>query len=315
MIDIIIPAYNSHDTIMRTLFSICYQDISDKFNIYICNDASDINYSKEINFFKDILNIKEITLDKNSGPGVARQVGIDNSTSEYIVFIDSDDVFNSPYSVNILYTTIVNNNLDVVCGAFIEEKEGERVTRLDDNVWLHGKIYRRKFLIEHNIRFNDSYCNEDNGFNQSIMLREPKIAYLDNIVYCWMFNENSITRKNNYKYRYTGLIGYVYNITWALKSAIEDNCNEELISSLALSSITSMYYYYLEFMNEDDSIELLKNTKDLKDIYIKYPVRDLELKQEILDSEYDFFKNEVVNIDNPNITFLEFLDLVSEVEV
>ena len=315
MIDIIIPAYNSHDTIMRTLFSIYYQDISDKFNVYICNDASDINYAKEIDMFKDILNIKEITLSTNSGPGVARQVGIDNSNSEYIVFIDSDDTFYSPYSINMLYTTITSNNLDIVCGSFIEEKEDERVIIAQDNIWLHGKIYRRKFLEEHNIKFNDSYCNEDNGFNQSIMLRDPNMVYIDNIVYCWMFNSNSITRKNNYLYRYTGLIGYAYNITWALKSAIEDNCKYDLISQLSLASITSMYYYYIEYINEEDSILLLKNSKELKDIYIKYPVKDNDIKKEILDSEYEFFSNEVINIDNPPITFDEFIKLVSEVEV
>ena len=38
MIDIIIPAYNAHETISRTLYSICYQTISKRLNVYLIND-------------------------------------------------------------------------------------------------------------------------------------------------------------------------------------------------------------------------------------------------------------------------------------
>ena len=313
MIDIIIPAYNAHNTIMRTLFSIYYQTISDKLNVYICNDCSEKDYSEEVNFFKDLLNIKELKLEKNSGPGIARQTGIDYSDSEYIMFIDSDDVFSSPYSVSILYNTIKDRNLDLVGGSFTEELPDYKRVRSEDTVWLHGKIYRRKFLVDHKIRFNNTYCNEDNGFNQSIFLRNPKAEYIKPIVYYWCFNENSITRKNNFKYQYTGILGYVYNITWALKSAIEDNADYDNIAFLAFAALNTMYYYYARFIDEKDSEQLLINSKELKEICMKYPVKDEKEKRQIFDDEYEYFSKEIKDIDKLKVTFEEFCNLISEV--
>ena len=91
MIDIIIPAYNSSDSIIGTLASIAIQRIKDKAKIYIIDDCSSDDYSKVLSLFEDKLDITYIRLDKNMGPGYARQVGIDSSNSEYIVFIDSDE--------------------------------------------------------------------------------------------------------------------------------------------------------------------------------------------------------------------------------
>ena len=72
MIDIIIPAYNAHDTIMKTLISINLQNIKNKVNVYIIDDCSDVDYSREVDLFFDKINIKQLKLSKNSGPGVAR---------------------------------------------------------------------------------------------------------------------------------------------------------------------------------------------------------------------------------------------------
>lgn len=64
MIDVIIPAYNAHETIERTLYSIAYQRNSEDLNVYIINDNSIKDYSKEIDFFKDFINIKELKLNE-----------------------------------------------------------------------------------------------------------------------------------------------------------------------------------------------------------------------------------------------------------
>ena len=60
MIDVIIPAYNAHETICETLSSIVLQSIKDQLNVYIVNDCSKKDYSKEIKRFSKVLNIKEI---------------------------------------------------------------------------------------------------------------------------------------------------------------------------------------------------------------------------------------------------------------
>ena len=45
MIDIIIPAYNAHDTIEKSLLSILIQSEINNINVYIVNDCSKNDYS------------------------------------------------------------------------------------------------------------------------------------------------------------------------------------------------------------------------------------------------------------------------------
>ena len=63
MVDIIIPAYNAHKTIEKTLFSVLYQDYLEKINTYIVNDNSDKDYSEFVTFFSNFMNIKELVLN------------------------------------------------------------------------------------------------------------------------------------------------------------------------------------------------------------------------------------------------------------
>ena len=258
MIDVIIPAYNSHSTIDRTLYSIAYQDIVDRLNVYIINDCSNEDYSKQIDFFKNFMKIKELKLDKNSGPGVARKYGINNSSSEYIVFIDSDDAFYDCFSISRLYNKISANRLDVVIGNFVEEIDNSFYNHEKDTIWLHGKIYRRSFLVDNDINFNDSRLNEDNGFNQLVFLSNSKVDFLNNNVYIWSNNKNSITRKDDNLFEL--LLGYIYNITWALDLAIERKYDMAKISELSFSALVAIYCHYLRF-NDLDKCKLILTTK------------------------------------------------------
>lgn len=313
MIDVIIPAYNSHNTINKTLFSIAYQENIQDIKVYIVNDASKVNYSKEVEFFKNFMNITELTLNKNSGPGIARQYGIDNSNSEYIVFIDSDDVFNNPCSLKILYDNINNSDFDVVISSFYEMLyDGSFFEHTNDSIWLHGKIYRRKFLEDNNIRFNDTCANEDNGFNQLIFLHNSKVKDIKDYTYIWMYNENSITRKNNQEFLFAGLEGYIYNITWALEEAIKDNCDRNKISTLAFLAIVAVYYYYINFINEKGADNLLKKSKKLYEIYLKYPIESEEEKNNLWYKQY-LEGTKDMNIKdklNPPITLKEFFNTI-----
>ena len=58
-----------------------------------------------------------IHLDKNSGlPGRPRNIGIDNSTAEYIIFLDADDEYLHD-AFELLYNTIISEKSDFVMGS------------------------------------------------------------------------------------------------------------------------------------------------------------------------------------------------------
>ena len=48
MIDIIIPLYNAHDTIVKTLASVAMQSIKSQITVYLIDDNSIIDYQTEI---------------------------------------------------------------------------------------------------------------------------------------------------------------------------------------------------------------------------------------------------------------------------
>ena len=206
MLDIIIPAYNAHKTIDYTLMSIAIQ-IYKNYKVTIVNDNSDKDYSSFIDKYSKFFDVKEIKLDKNVGPGKSRQIGIDNTSSKYILFVDSDDILYSPYSLTKLMN-VVSDDYDIIISNFIKERDQKREVVKRDNIWLHGKLYYRDYLNKNNISFNDSRANEDNGFNRLIILHKPRILYLDSITYLYKENSDSITRKNNREYKFRLCIIY-----------------------------------------------------------------------------------------------------------
>ena len=89
-VSVIIPVYNAEKYLAECLDSIVCQTLSD-IEIICVNDGSSDNslslleaYSRKDNRFK-IIN------QENSGPGVARNTGINVASGEYIFFVDSDD--------------------------------------------------------------------------------------------------------------------------------------------------------------------------------------------------------------------------------
>lgn len=311
MIDIIIPAYNAKKTIFKTLASIALQTMRNKLRVYIVNDASDYNYQEEIEFFKDIFNITELRLKENKGPGVAREYGIDNSNSEYIMFIDADDVFYNCYSVELLYKKIKDLKLDLVISHILYERDNKREKYEANFVYMHGKIYRREYLTNNNIKFNNTRANEDNGFNNLLLLLDINYDILDEITYIYRENCDSITRKNNREYKFLGLEGYSYNLTWALKEAIKRNANCFIISFNSYKYLLSFCYYYQIFNDRKDNNKILEWSKNLKEIYLSYQKYENKLiNEKIEDIQYKLFCKEGNVKKVTEDEFLNFLKLI-----
>ena len=98
MIDIIIPIYNVDlKQLKKCLLSIVSQTIVEELEVTIVDDGSSSSSEEEIyhliNKIQQFIPIKLLRYEKNHGPGYARQYGINNTSNEYIMFIDADDMF------------------------------------------------------------------------------------------------------------------------------------------------------------------------------------------------------------------------------
>ena len=82
VIDIIIPLYNSLDSLKWFLDSINIQTYNNIVNIYLVDDGDNNDYTNIIKEY-DSLDITYLRYDTNKGPGYARQYGFDK-TFEFI---------------------------------------------------------------------------------------------------------------------------------------------------------------------------------------------------------------------------------------
>jgi glycosyltransferase involved in cell wall biosynthesis len=94
LISAIMPTYNRADFLINRIPNILQQTYKD-FELIIVDDASTDNTEEVVKSFKD-KRIKYIKLHENSGyPSIARNIGIANSTGEFITHED-DDVYIVP---------------------------------------------------------------------------------------------------------------------------------------------------------------------------------------------------------------------------
>jgi glycosyltransferase involved in cell wall biosynthesis len=227
-IDVIIPAYRAEQSIRRTMASIAMQTAADSIRVTIVSDGDGVDYLGVCSDFSRILEIRQVSMEVNSGPGAARQMGIDSTELDFIAFIDADDTFASSFSLETMLLTITSDDrCEAISGIFMEELEPSAPSRFrahtDDLIWVFGKMYRRSFLKRKGIRFTSTRANEDTGFNAKVnlcRLSNEKIGFLQEVVYYWHFRADSITKKNNYEYELNQNVpGYLYNMSEAISLA------------------------------------------------------------------------------------------------
>lgn len=290
-IDIIIPAYNAHKTIIKTLGSILSQTVIDKCKVTIVNDCGN-NYNDIVKSFSQYIDINEITMPENGGPGVARQVGIDNTSCSYITFIDADDTLYGAIALEILLGTMqMYGHCNLAMGNFVEQTYQPLLVMVPspkNMVWIFGKMYKREYLEKNNIRFNETRSNEDAGFNLLFDLCLPnefedEVVELNEILYCWHFNENSITRINGNEYSYNqNLPGYVDNMIYAIKGAEARNPENSKINDKKIDVMVNLYFLYckLATINPEFKVHYLKQcvryyNEVLKEYEDTLPIQEL----------------------------------------
>ncbi len=252
-LDLIIPAYNAHKHIINSLSSVAIQNIDFPLNIIIVNDGSKNDYNKEVDLFKNRLNIKVINLEHNSGVGVARQVGLDNSTGDFITFLDSDDLLYSCDSLQTLYNLLEDGKNDYGYGSIIIEWDDERNLCEEHDGCLHGKIFNKKFIDKNKIKFNNTRTSEDNSFNHICLFKANHIKKSNDVVYIYNENKNSLTKGLDIDRKISNLVDYIDNVLYTLDNL--DNIYEKDILEYYLSSYLYVWNSMMIYKKEHDNIK------------------------------------------------------------
>lgn len=326
LIDIIIPAFKAQDFIYKTLSSIAMQTVAHRCKVTIINDADGFGYSSIVDYFNKILDIKEITLETNSGPGVARQFGIDNTNCPYIMFMDADDTFENAYALeSMLKIAEKNKESSIIIFPFFEVQYSNDdlvyIKHPKNLIWVFAKLYNRNFIKKNNISFNDSRANEDVYFNTLIELcsvkTEEEPVFNDVPMYIWHYNENSITRKNDCEYTHNAsLFGYVDNMIECItKAKQKSHIKKQVVNLKIIELMVNLYTQYISAIKNNPSV-IEKLFKKHLEFYDKFYSIVEFLYSEATTYSYakEFIKNRIDENDVifGNLTFKQYIDKMKE---
>ena len=181
-LSIIIPCYNSAQTIKRCLDSIPERDY---IQVIVIDDGSE-DGTQEI--LKEYVGKYEMQLNRfNHGVSNVRNSGIIKALGEFITFLDSDDEYVEGAIDNIL-KAIEGTQENII--QFNHLRDGKNVPSLyaHSNVWslnklppkwvlCWNKVYRREFIEKHSIFFPEGQqFEEDRIFNFKCFKYSPRIA-------------------------------------------------------------------------------------------------------------------------------------------
>lgn len=210
-LSIVVPYYKENLRDMFPLLSslnnqagVDYREVK----VILVNDGTK-NGIEHLELFNN-LKIDTIMMKENKGPGVARQVGLDAANGEYVMFCDADDTLHSVGVLGAMLQELKATGPDIMTTPWLEELyDGDGFVYIqheDEATWMHGKAFRRSFLIENNIRFNDHLRVHEDSYFLSIAydMTEDK-RKLPVTSYVWRWNVDSITRRDSGVYTYDSI--------------------------------------------------------------------------------------------------------------
>ena len=234
LVSIIVHVYNAERYLARCIESILNQSYKN-IEVILINDGSTDKSGEICDYYSSKDKRVKVIHQKNSGPSVARNKGIDIAKGKYIQFVDSDDYIE--YNMTELLVNEMKNNVDLVlCGyrkiykdskgkLIIKNNNAYKKTNIskDEFLDIFGKIFKNyyisyiwnKLYVTDIIKKNNIYFDskigwgEDFIFNFSYLNYCNKFSIIDDLLYNYIqYNYNSITSNfneesyNNQNYMY-----------------------------------------------------------------------------------------------------------------
>jgi glycosyltransferase involved in cell wall biosynthesis len=153
-VSVVIPCYRCSDTVHRTVESVIAQTRPPEEIILIDDFSNDgqltVNaLSRLLQAYQEV-NIKILLLNKNSGPGSARNAGWNASSQPYIAFLDADDCWH-PMKLEIQYEWM-DTHPDVILSGHLSSKivEGGALPDLPKEINSH-LVNKYKLLFKNSL--------------------------------------------------------------------------------------------------------------------------------------------------------------------
>ena len=242
-VSVVVPIYNSENTLVRCLNSLSNQS-ADDFEVIMVDDGSTDSSSLICKSYSDKYDNFKYVYQDNQGPLKARINGIEQSYGKYIAFADSDDWLEIDHIKNLLEIEEREHPDMIATGCYVENSKGvEEIVNnnLNDGVYekdsldnlftnmlyqsgffefgilpyLWTKLFDREKLL-YSIRGIDPflYDGEDVAVIFPYILKCTKIVISKKATYHYMYQSNSLShyKRNTFYKNSSRLYLYLYEI-------------------------------------------------------------------------------------------------------
>lgn len=311
-ISIIVPIYNAEKNIKKCLESINEQiALESEIEVILINDGSTDNTDEIVKEYieKHMKNkdVKYFT-KKNEGVAKTRNYGLNKSTGDYILFVDSDDYI-SKDTIKIL-EPYIQKNIDIIKFKLQRlDETGKIIERVDGPVFdgitgqeAFNKLYSTDVLIDspcvylikkdiftkNKLEFKGTY-HEDFGLIPILIILSSKVVSLPDYLYQYTQGQDSITRNDDYDKTLIKMKDCFFHYDRMLK----------IIENIKLDKITkeNIKIYYtnailmkLSNLKENDKKTFIKEMKDRK-MYNNIKIRNIKqlIKKIILNIDVNLY--------------------------
>ena len=224
-ISIILSVYNVEKYLNECLDSILNQTFKD-FELICINDSSTDNSLNILNEYAEKDSRVKIITQPNGGLSSTRNSGMQNASGDYLLFLDSDDYFETTFAQK-LYNKAVENDADIVVtsykicddltGSVIDKKSQINKNSLPDKEafciddiksgkftflpmapW--AKMYKKDFIFDNKLLFQDIKSCTDVFFTYATTALATKICIVDeNLIFYRINRQGSISSKRGDK--------------------------------------------------------------------------------------------------------------------
>ena len=203
-ISIIVPVYNK-SKYLNDFLGCCDELGKDPcIEIIFIDDGSTDDSWEMLKGYSKTNSTVKCYKQTNSGAGVARNLGIDNSNGRYIAFIDADDLFVASTIKNALIE-ISENKQDILSYNFRGDSRDKIWPTYYPSAYKYdyllcpmstpwGRLFKREFLITNSIRFNNTRTAEDMYFNCYAQCYKPRIKQINETLIIYRTVEGSLSR-------------------------------------------------------------------------------------------------------------------------
>ena len=277
-LSIVVPVYNTEEYLALCLDSILAAKGSEEIEFLLIDDGSTDSSGKICDSYSETHENIRVIHKKNEGISTTRNLGMKEARGKYVYFCDADDMV-----VPVLFEKVIKLSNESDEDMFLWDSEliyemNGLLAKKDDEYFahyglektertytgkkiiveliLHGKgfiatvwlgAYRRDFLLENGIFFEDGLIYEDEMWVPKVLLASKTVHYIPEKIYQYRVRKGSVTNPDKKKMqRNIEALIYVYS---------------------------SLYAYYDQVLPDDPLLPLIKGNLTKRYLHMIYKLR------------------------------------------